>query len=62
MEHCPSSPLLSESSSSTGLVLVGVGCVCEEVKESALVYLCVLTGFLSVNSFGLCVYKPLQTV
>lgn len=27
-----------------------LGWVCEEVKESKLAYLCVLTGFLSVNS------------
>lgn len=46
MAHCPSPPLLSESSSRTCLILVNVGWVCEEVKESALVYLYVLTGFL----------------
>jgi len=31
-------------------MLVEVEWVCEEVKESKLAYLCVLTDFLSVNS------------
>lgn len=39
MAHCPNPALLSESSSRTGLILVDVGWVCEEVKESAFVYL-----------------------
>lgn len=51
MAHCPSPPLLSESSSRTGLILVDVGWVHEEVKESAFVYLYFWTVFLSVNSF-----------